>query len=99
MTGRGNGAGRREMVVQTTTFQKDGKQPDPPPDPLDMDAVEAEIEIGSKAIDYLNKHAGDDHVAWVAAIKGFRALKTLAVSQSHTSDMQSHAYRQAMSHL
>jgi hypothetical protein len=66
---------------------------------LDMKEVEEDIREGAKAFTKLQHHAAEGWQHWSIAIKGFRALRSLAFSQAQTSDVQSYAYRQKISEL
>jgi hypothetical protein len=70
-----------------------------PEDVLDMEAINSDIADGAKAFNLLLKYAADDWNSWSTAIRGLRALRNLAFAQAHTSDVQSYAYRQAISGL
>jgi hypothetical protein len=64
---------------------------------LDRESMEADITAGARAFSKLLHQASDDWTSWSITIVGFRALRNLAFAQSHSSDIHSYAYRQAMS--
>jgi len=66
---------------------------------LDMKEVEEDIREGTKAFTKLQSHAAEGWQHWSIAIKGFRALRSLAFSQAQTNDVKSYAYRQKISEL
>jgi hypothetical protein len=66
---------------------------------IDKAALEADIVAGARAFSKLLNHAADDWTSWSITIIGLRGLRDLARAQAHTADIQSYAYRQAMSHL
>jgi hypothetical protein len=66
---------------------------------IDKATLETEIVAGARAFSKLLNHAADDWTSWSITIIGLRGLRDLARAQAHTSDIQSYAYRQAMSHL
>jgi hypothetical protein len=74
----------------------------PGEDVLDMEAINNDIAGGAKAFNLLLKHANDaagDWTNWAAVIQELRALRNLAFAQSHTSDIHSWHYRQAIGAL
>jgi hypothetical protein len=66
---------------------------------FDRAKMEAEILTGARAFTKLLTHAADDWTSWAATIVGLRNLRNLAFAQTHTSDIQSYAYRQAIGGL
>jgi len=72
---------------------------DDPENTLDMETINADIANGAKAFNQLLKHSAADWDHWATTIIGLRALRNLAYAQSHTSDIQAHAYRQAIGYL
>lgn len=66
---------------------------------FDKAALEAAIAAGARAFTKLLNHAADDWTSWEATIIGLRGLRDLARANAHTSDIQSHAYRQEMSRM
>jgi hypothetical protein len=70
--------------------------PDDPDDPIDYEAVDAQITDGARAFRQLLDHAANDWTHWEITIRGLRALRTLAFAKGSTNDMHSQAYRDAM---
>jgi hypothetical protein len=66
---------------------------------LDMESINRDIADGAKAFHKLLCHATDDWNSWAIAIRGLRALRNFVFAQSHSSDIRSWAYRQAIGHL
>src|SRR5262249_44986010 len=66
---------------------------------LDMESIEADAAAAVKAYSALLHHAADDWNSWAITIRGLRALRDLAFSKAHTSDIKSWAYRQEIGAL
>lgn len=84
---------------ETTTDTKDDTSDDVAAVSIDMDSIEADIAAGVKAYGQLLRHASDDWNSWKITIIGLRALRNLAFSRSHSSDIKSYAYRQEIGAL
>jgi hypothetical protein len=68
-------------------------------DVLDMESIESDIAAGVKAFSKLLKRSAEDWMSWSITIRGLRALRNLAFANSHTSDLSSWHYRQALGDL
>jgi hypothetical protein len=68
-------------------------------DVLDLEAVNADIAAGGKALSQLFDHAKDDFTRWAIAIRGLRGLRDLAFAKAHTRNIMSHHYRQELGAL
>jgi hypothetical protein len=66
---------------------------------LDMASIDIDIITGARAYTKLLAHSADDWNSWEATIIGLRALRSLAYAKAGTSNMNSQAYRDAMSRL
>jgi len=66
---------------------------------LDMASINEDIAAGAKAYGKLLRNATDDWKNWDLTIRGLRALRNLAFAQSRSNNLNSQAYRQAMSAL
>jgi hypothetical protein len=63
---------------------------------LDVDAINADIAAGAKALTFLLNHASDDFSKWVHAIRGLSGLRDLAFAKAQTRDIKSWHYRQQL---
>jgi hypothetical protein len=72
---------------------------DDTPAELDRAAIDREIAAGAKAFQELLRNASVDWAHWSATILGLRGLRSLAFAKAGTTNMQSQAFRDAMSGL
>lgn len=68
-------------------------------DALDVDAINADIALGAKALTQLLNHASQDFGKWVHAIRGLSGLRDLAFAKAQTRDVKSWHYRQQLGAL
>jgi hypothetical protein len=66
---------------------------------FDLDAVNADIAAGAKALSHLLTYAAHDWNRWSITIRGLRALRDLALAKAHTRDIKSWHYRQQLGAL
>jgi hypothetical protein len=67
--------------------------------PLSMKEAEADADTGVRALEHLLTHAAEDWMRWSMAVKGWRGLRAMAMDRAGTSDIDSQAYRSALTGL